>query len=320
MAYRFIKLLCGKEEALAKLAMGDVLCIQTGRLYGLLADATNGNALDKVYAIKCRERRDKMLPIFFHSIKHAKNYVKFSDAAKHLAECLWPGDALTIVLPQKKQFIKQIANNIQTTSDIYEFFCDTDAFDSGVIPPPLAPQFFDVVKDIAVRVPSDDDVLWLIKNLGHPVCGTSANVSGYPVIRHYKQLEEQLCCAMRSKRTSYDVDDINVWVMCDDRHECILKSSQYGTQSRVCKLLNDVTEERGRCCKGGGPVERQDTMPSTIIAFNQSIYDGIQNVDVCTTGGRKSVWIRSLIVHREGAMTRKQVEEVLLLGKRDREE
>src|SRR5215510_5845702 len=77
------------------LAKGGLVAFPTETVYGLGADATNGEAVARLYAAKGRPRFN---PLIAHvpSATAAFVFARFSFRAKKLAESFWPGP-LTLV-------------------------------------------------------------------------------------------------------------------------------------------------------------------------------------------------------------------------------
>jgi len=67
---------------------GGVIAMPTDTVYGLVCDATNKEAVRKIFEIKKREE-SKPISIFINSIKMARKYVKIEKAQE---ECLKTGD------------------------------------------------------------------------------------------------------------------------------------------------------------------------------------------------------------------------------------
>ncbi len=122
-----------------------MIAMPTDTLYALVADATDDEAVDKIYAIKSREM-GKPLPLLVADLKSATEVAIFNQTASHLAAKFWPG-ALTIVLAKQPSF-------------------DSHALAGGTT--------------VALRIPHQHTALAIIRKLGHPVTGTSANLSGGP--------------------------------------------------------------------------------------------------------------------------------------------
>ena len=86
-------------EAARRIAAGDPVAMPTETVYGLAADATNGEAVAKIYAAK---GRPSFNPLIVHvlDLDAAQKLGEFADEAIALAKAHWPGP-LTIVVPRK---------------------------------------------------------------------------------------------------------------------------------------------------------------------------------------------------------------------------
>ena len=89
------------ENAARLLAQGGVIAFPTETVYGLGADATNSEAVLRVYEMKGRPRFN---PLIAHvvELKTAEVHGHFNDMARTLAEAFWPGP-LTLVLNKRTQ-------------------------------------------------------------------------------------------------------------------------------------------------------------------------------------------------------------------------
>lgn len=132
------------EAAVADLKSGAVCAFATETVYGLGADATNSDAVLRIYQTKNRPRFN---PLIAHcaDMTMAQELAVFDDTAKRLAK-LWPG-ALTLVLP---------INHPSKLSDLV-----TAGLDS-----------------VAVRIPAHFEARKLIAAVGNPLAAPSANPSG----------------------------------------------------------------------------------------------------------------------------------------------
>lgn len=79
---------------------GQVVVCPTDTVYGLLCDATNKQAVRKLYQIKKRPK-NKPIPIFVKDIKMAKQLAKIDKKQEEFLKKVWPG-AVTAVLESKK--------------------------------------------------------------------------------------------------------------------------------------------------------------------------------------------------------------------------
>lgn len=85
------------REALERLGRGETVAIPTETVYGLAADADNGEAVAAIFATK---RRPRLNPLICHvsDMGMACRIARFSPLAERLAQAFWPGP-LTLVLP-----------------------------------------------------------------------------------------------------------------------------------------------------------------------------------------------------------------------------
>src|SRR5947208_11395714 len=84
--------------AVRALADGGLIAFPTETVYGLGADATNGEAVARLYAAKGRPRFN---PLIAHvsDVKAAQHLARLATDASLLAGIFWPGP-LTLVLPK----------------------------------------------------------------------------------------------------------------------------------------------------------------------------------------------------------------------------
>ena len=134
------------EAAAACLKAGGLVAFPTETVYGLGADAGNGEAVARLYAAKGRPAFN---PLIAHvaDIAAARRIAVFDRDSERLAQAFWPGP-LTLVLPKRP--------------------------DCGVADLALAG-----LDSIAVRVPAHPVAQALLKAFGGPVVAPSANRSGH---------------------------------------------------------------------------------------------------------------------------------------------
>ena len=87
-------------EATLLLLAGEPVAVPTETVYGLAADATDAEAVARIYAAK---GRPSFNPLIVHvpSLAEAEKIGQFSEQAKLLAETHWPGP-LTLVVPLRE--------------------------------------------------------------------------------------------------------------------------------------------------------------------------------------------------------------------------
>ena len=88
------------EELAEVIKSGEVAVLPTDTIYGFHALADDGDALDRIFAIKGRETT-KPLPVLFSSIQQLADLGADLDHARSCLESIWPAP-LTAVLRLKK--------------------------------------------------------------------------------------------------------------------------------------------------------------------------------------------------------------------------
>jgi L-threonylcarbamoyladenylate synthase len=134
-------------ELTKALQHGQTFVYPTETCYGLGCDATNPEAVKKIFQIKQR-REDKPCLILFPSKEIVKEYVDWNETFENLTKKHWPG-ALTIVAPIKP----------------------------GVIFPEF---LLGQENKLAFRVSSHPFVQQLFEYFQKPIVSTSANIAGAP--------------------------------------------------------------------------------------------------------------------------------------------
>lgn len=134
-------------DAVLALKRGELIILPTETVYGLAADASNGEAVARIFEAKGRPRFN---PLIAHvaDAAAAERIAVFDAAARRLAEVFWPGP-LTIVAPVRDR---------QAVCDLARAGLDT----------------------VAVRVPGHARAREILAGFGGPVVAPSANRSGRP--------------------------------------------------------------------------------------------------------------------------------------------
>ncbi len=133
------------SEAARLLRQGCLVAFPTETVYGLGGDATNDNAVARIYEAKGRPQFNPLI-IHVAAKGEAENLVVWNDTAEVLARRFWPGP-LTLVLPRRQ--------------DCAVSLLATAGLDS-----------------VAVRIPAHPVAHDLIKAAGCPVAAPSANAFG----------------------------------------------------------------------------------------------------------------------------------------------
>ncbi len=124
---------------------GGLVAMPTETVYGLAADATNDQAVARVFEAKGRPQFNPLI-IHVADADMPKQYVEMSPVAEELAAKFWPGP-LTLVLPRRAD---------SAVSLLVSAGLDT----------------------IAVRAPKHEIAQELIRTVGRPLAAPSANKSG----------------------------------------------------------------------------------------------------------------------------------------------
>ena len=125
---------------------GGLVAMPTETVYGLAADATDKEAVRKIYSAKGRPS-DNPLIVHVSSIDEIPPLVTdFSEKARKLAQAFFPGP-LTLVMPRSDKIPREISGGLDT---------------------------------VAIRMPSNPIARELIKKSGVPLAAPSANLSGSP--------------------------------------------------------------------------------------------------------------------------------------------
>ena len=144
--------------AAGHLKRGGVVAIPTDTLYGLAADSFNADAIERVFAVK--ERPEGMaLPVLLADADQLPLVVaEVPYEASALAAKYWPG-SLTLIMERH---------------------------------PSLPPRLTAGGSTVAVRVPGHPVPRKLARQLGRPITGTSANISGWADPATIEELRAQL--------------------------------------------------------------------------------------------------------------------------------
>ena len=134
------------ERAISILEQGGIVAFPTDTVYGLGARTDHQQAVERVYRVKKRPRNMALPLLLCHTSQIGEVAYPVPQIAWLLADKFLPG-ALTLVLPKAR-----------AVPDIITAGGNT----------------------IAVRVPAHPIPITLIRGLGAPIVGTSANLSGKP--------------------------------------------------------------------------------------------------------------------------------------------
>lgn len=146
------------EKAGELLRAGEVVAIPTETVYGLAANAYDGNAVSKIFKAKGRPQ-DNPLIVHIAKVETLSDLVaEVPEAAKKLAAAFWPGP-LTMILPKSEKIPDAVSAGLPT---------------------------------VAVRMPSHPVAHAVIEAAGVPLAAPSANLSGSPSPTNAKYVLEDM--------------------------------------------------------------------------------------------------------------------------------
>lgn len=158
------------QEALRVLRDGGIIVYPTDTVWGIGCDATNEEAVRRIYALKQREDSKSMLVLLDSAAKLNYYVADIPDAAWTLLEAI--GDTgtsesrnpeetkpLTIIYPSARNMAKNLI-----------------AEDGSV----------------GIRITNEPFSKALCAQLKHPIVSTSANISGHPGAPYFAQIEKEI--------------------------------------------------------------------------------------------------------------------------------
>ena len=156
-----------QSEALRVLREGGTLLYPTDTVWGLGCDATNPEAVARIFGIK-RRAESKSLVLLACDLDMVAKYVKeIPSIAIDLVEV---NDApMTIIYPEAR------AGEPGAPGDRWHLACNAVAEDGSV----------------GIRIPLNDWCKELIFKLGRPLVSTSANVSGEPTPLRFSDIPQE---------------------------------------------------------------------------------------------------------------------------------
>ena len=134
------------DKACEILLSGGIVAFPTESFYGLAVDIENEKAIEKLFEVKQRDKKNPIL-IILPEIAALKEYVEeIPDQAAKLIDAFWPG-GLTMLFKAGNKISPLLTAN---------------------------------TKKIGIRYSSHPVATTLARSVGRPVTATSSNISGYP--------------------------------------------------------------------------------------------------------------------------------------------
>ena len=149
------------QEALRVLRDGGIIVYPTDTVWGIGCDATNEEAVRRIYALKQREDSKSMLVLLDSAAKLNYYVADIPDAAWTLLEASENSETkpLTIIYPNARNMAKNLI-----------------AEDGSV----------------GIRITNEPFSKALCAQLKHPIVSTSANISGHPGAPYFAQIEKEI--------------------------------------------------------------------------------------------------------------------------------
>ncbi len=155
------------QEALRVLREGGVIVYPTDTVWGIGCDATNAEAVKKIYALKQREDSKSMLVLLDSPAKLNYYIADIPDSAWALLEVAETDGneendevkPLTIIYPNARN---------------------------------LAPNLVAEDGSIGIRITGEPFSKALCEQLRHPIVSTSANISGHPTAHFFHEIEQAI--------------------------------------------------------------------------------------------------------------------------------
>ncbi len=144
-------------QCLKTLSAGGLILYPTDTVWGIGCDATNSEAVKRVYQLKRRDD-NKALIVLIDSADHLDHYV--------------------IDVPMIARELIDVA--VKPLTIIYE-----GAYN-------LAPNLMGEGESVGIRIPNDEFCHRLCERYGKPIVSTSANVSGQPTATTFAAIDESI--------------------------------------------------------------------------------------------------------------------------------
>ena len=145
------------KKAVEVLKQGGIILYPTDTIWGIGCDATNEEAVEKLYAIKQRDKEKSMLILL-------DNPVKLQTYIQEVPEIAWDlidltDKPLTIIFEGAKNLASNLINNDKT---------------------------------IGIRITSEDFSRELCKRFRKPIVSTSANIAGKSSPQNFNQIDPEI--------------------------------------------------------------------------------------------------------------------------------
>lgn len=132
------------KEATEVIKMGGIIIAPTDTVYGIIADALNEKAVEKIYEIKKRKKTNPLSILVSNKDMLKKVVKKVSFEEEKIIDKFFPG-AITLIFEKNEQIPDIVTSGLDT---------------------------------VGIRMPNDKFLLKAIELLGSPIVATSLNLAG----------------------------------------------------------------------------------------------------------------------------------------------
>lgn len=176
------------DEAIKILRDGGIVIFPTDTAFGIGCRIDSKKAIERLFNV-CKRPKNQATPVLVDSVEMAQEYLQpiRKKVIEKLVKVYWPG-ALTIVLPCKTNKVPELVRG------------------KG--------------NNLGVRIPNHKVVLSIVKGVGVPILGPSANFHGEKTPYNFEDLDENLIelvdyvvsgeCALKNPSTVIDCSK-NTW-------------------------------------------------------------------------------------------------------------
>ena len=161
------------QEALRVLRDGGIIVYPTDTVWGIGCDATNAEAVKKIYALKQREDSKSML-VLLDSAAKLDYYVDVPETAEMLLE-------IQNSYPPRGTIISKLKIQNEESSKPMTIIYPNARH--------LAANLIAEDGSIGIRITNEAFSKALCERLHHPIVSTSANISGHPTAHFFHEIE-----------------------------------------------------------------------------------------------------------------------------------
>ena len=145
------------NQSIQVLAQGGLILYPTDTVWGIGCDATNPEAVEKIFKLKQRHDSKALICLVADDRMLSKYIKKIPDVAYDILDV--SEEPITIIYDDARQ----LANNLIAADN-----------------------------SIAIRIPNDEFCFQLLRKFNKPIVSTSANISGQPTPKSFKEISNEI--------------------------------------------------------------------------------------------------------------------------------